>query len=182
MTETPILMTPTNAQKCSDGIKTQTRRIIKDPDHYACLTGDCPHWDRKLCDEGMAVYSPYGKVGDRLWVQEAWAWPGEEAPLYKSDPAHARIVEEWKQDVNCCQVTWLTAELMPRWACRTVLEITDVRVERLQNITQLDALHEGCDGLDHRASFFHLWNSIHGEGAWDLNPWVWVISFQRVTS
>jgi len=70
--------------------------------------------------------------------------------------------------------------VMTRWACRTVLEITDVRVERLQAITQLDAMHEGCDGPDYTANYFRLWESIHGKGSWVLNPYVWVLSFRRV--
>jgi hypothetical protein len=71
---------------------------------------------------------------------------------------------------------------MPRWACRTVVELTEVRVERVHEITQEDAKAEGC-GSHHttpRGEFMQLWESINGAGSWAANPWVWVISFRRI--
>jgi len=85
---------------------------------------------------------------------------------------------------------------MPRWASRITLEITDIRVERLNEISEADAAAEGvmmCDGggfdyhandyaqgFSPRSSFFTLWESINGTGSWQANPWVWVIEFRRV--
>lgn len=88
---------------------------------------------------------------------------------------------------------------MPRWASRIELEITGVRVERLQYISEADALAEGVDFDPGEGGFFYvpghggcsdtavgsfrkLWNSINGPGAWYLNPWVWVIEYKRVTA
>lgn len=79
---------------------------------------------------------------------------------------------------------------MPRWASRITLEVTGVRVERLQDISEADARAEGCDAylaeespaIDQaRMDYANLWESINGPGSWDLNPWVWVVGFKRVT-
>jgi hypothetical protein len=75
---------------------------------------------------------------------------------------------------------------MPRWASRITLEITNIRVERLNEITRGDAMAEGCpfpnmaDGPDPREWFFDLWESINGAGSSFANPWVWVIEFRKV--
>ncbi len=190
MKERPILMTPENAQKCHEGIKTQTRRIIKPQPLSISWFEHQKGWCARVReDTGSAehpayimVPCPYGVVGDRLWVREAWAWPGEEFHLYKGSPADARIVEEWKHDLNCCQVKWAPSIHMPRWACRTVVEITEVRVERLQEISEEDARAEGIQevGIGAVHDFMVLWESINGKESWALNPWVWVIEFRRV--
>jgi hypothetical protein len=209
MRERPILMTPENAQKCHDGTKTQTRRLNNleivnvNPSQWQ-FAGWLPgEYRAPFQRNGVTVYikCPYGVVGDRLWVREPWAWPGEEAHLYKGNPSDARLVDEWKKDQNNCQVKWTPSIHMPRFACRTVLEITDVRVERLQEISEEDALTEGVTRIDHGRGYYfsavrdephhgnwvdpvdayrELWESIHGKGSWDLNPWVWVITFQKV--
>jgi hypothetical protein len=75
---------------------------------------------------------------------------------------------------------------MPRWASRITLEITGIRVERLNNISKSDAIAEGCQcagvpaSLSDVGAFAKLWESINGEGSWKANPWVWVIQFQKV--
>lgn len=191
-------MTPENAQKCHDGTKTQTRRIVK----YHPSVGEPNEWCHRISEPVfihiMGDYRricPYGVVGGRLWVREAWAWPGEEAFLYKGITADARLASEWQKDLNCCQLKWMPSIHMPRMACRTVLEITDVRVERLQEISNADALAEGVvvrpdaeiaarvagpPETGARMEYFALWESIHGVGSWWQNPWVWVISFRKV--
>jgi hypothetical protein len=76
---------------------------------------------------------------------------------------------------------------MPRWACRTVVELTDVRVERVQEISEDDAKAEGCkphypsgvDGRIYRRPFECIWESINGKDSWELNPWVWVLEFKN---
>ncbi len=170
MRERPILMTPENAQKCHVGTKTQTRRIVKDfgAFHHGVLHCGGKHGvPTAIC--------PYGGVGDRLWVREPWAWPGEEAHLYKGNPSDARLVDEWKKDQNSCQVKWTPSIHMPRFACRTVLEITDVRVERLGSISEADAQAEGVQDI---AEFIKLWESINQ--TWEPSKWVWVLEFRKV--
>jgi hypothetical protein len=166
--------------------------------------------------------SPYGKPGDRLWVREAFAeeieFHGSEMPYSDGRPKliHAPVDEldeepTWRQchyratdespDLQClhkkceggpCMSPWKPSIHMPRWASRITLEITDVRVERLQDISCNDLLAEGspvcireysdrtigCVGA--REWYRTLWDSINGEGAWDKNPWVWAVSFRRV--
>lgn len=209
MRERPIPMTPENAQKCHDGTKTQTRRIVRVPAWAS--DDDMPKLAIQRPATGIAYYvdgipvkrltCPYGVVGDRLWVREPWAWPGEEEHLYKGNSSDARLVDEWKKDQNNCQVKWTPSIHMPRFACRTVLEITDVRVERLQDIGEEDAKAEGVTRIDHGREYYfsamrdepdhrnwvdptdaykELWESINGAGSWAQNPWVWVISFRKV--
>lgn len=216
MKERPIFMAPENAQKCHEGTKTQTRRIVSVPswasdDDMLKLAIQRPATGIAYYMDGIPekrLTCPYGVVGDRLWVREPWAWPGEEFHLYKGSPADARIVEEWKKDQNSCQVKWTPSIHMPRFACRTVLEITEIRVERLKEISEEDALAEigsletvtqewvdDCEpgtqahklatllvGKQIRAklSFMNLWISSNGEESWRSNPWVWVIAFRKV--
>lgn len=223
MKERPILMTSANAQKCFDGTKTQTRRIVKPQPPYGCeyiMNGAGTH---ALCRSienpalwvpptGMSVDyrlpCPYGIPVDKLWVREPHAWPGEETYLYRGKPEHSAIVEKWRLDPNYPSIKWTPSIHMKREACRTVLEIVKVRVERLQEISEADALAEigeletvsqkwvdDCKpgtkerelaelllGKQLRAklSYMNLWESINGDGSWALNPWVWVIEFKNV--
>lgn len=205
MKERPILFTPENAQKCHDGRKTQTRRIVKDYEFYACLTGDCPHWDKKLCAEAMAKECPYGQVGDRLWVREATAlwregWDRTGHVIYKGGMVD-KDGEYFSDDDLMGLSKWTPSIHMPRAACRTVLEIIEVRVERVQDCSEADAIAEGIEhhnggeighsGYRHDRSHGYvyataqeaykvLWESINGAGSWALNPWVWVLTFKRV--
>ena len=134
---------------------------------------------------------PFGKVGDRLWVRETWKtdhiWddvkpsliPSDQSVFYTADDSFSGIVAfDWgKTRPNI---------FMPRWACRLVLEITDVRVERLQDISEEDAFAEGifnagvgaCPEFDLTKQFQELWNSIYNN--WNSNPWVWVVEFKVV--
>jgi hypothetical protein len=145
----------------------------------------------------------YGQPGDLLWVRETWGavWPADEpVPLrqceieYRADlPAGCTDRPgEWPADEgNGPEVPkWRPSIHMPRWASRITLRITDIRVERLQDITEDDARAEGCDPVVHpdgavdcgtrKTTFASLWNKINGPGAWDENPWVWVVAFERV--
>jgi hypothetical protein len=149
-------------------------------------------------------FNPYGKPGDLLWVRETWGavWPADEpVPLrqceieYRADlpPGCTDRPGEWPADEgNGPEVPkWRPSIHMPRWASRITLRITDIRVERLQDITEDDARAEGCDSAawedeagnginSYRESFAFLWGQIKGPGAWDENPWVWVVVFERV--
>ena len=207
MKERPILMTPENAQKCHDGTKTQTRRAVKDfgSFHNGVLHCGGKHGlPKALC--------PYGVVGDRLWVREAWC-VGKPAlpsgcgivPYYGPSKAIDRSVctkvvhrGAWTGDD---QPKWRSGMFMPRWACRTVLEIAEIRVERLQEISEDDAKAEGVTRIDQGREYYfsamrsepdhrnwvdptdaykELWESINGVGSWSQNPWVWVITFRNL--
>lgn len=135
------------------------------------------------------VRCPYGQPGDRLWVRETWALHvhamsadrDEDGPfVYAADGQRAlsmRLSSKWTPSIH-----------MPRWASRITLEVTGVRVERLQDISEADAQAEGCafplayEGPDppYRTAYARLWESINGAGSWDANPWVWVVEFKRV--
>lgn len=154
---------------------------------------------RDLC--GQASWRcPYGEPGDLLWVRETHAiatghmYDGEAAVKYRADDAlvalhdersnsHARnasISDRWRPSIH-----------MPRWASRLTLRVTEVRVERLQDISEDDAEAEGVDPYEypsgplapsHRGAFFELWDKLNAQRApWRSNPWVWVVSFERVT-
>jgi hypothetical protein len=200
MTERPILFTPANAQKVHEGTKTQTRRIVKKrPPYLYVEEGKVLRMDRY---GEYHLHNPYGQVGDRLWVREAWRLAGDDADAtvtedkawfytdqlrYRGEP-HSEGIDKWRPSIH-----------MPRWACRTVLEITNVRVERLQEISEADALAEGVTGPhmvgypayrvpgDSKprfssavAAYEDIWTSIHGLESWDANPWVWVLEFKKV--
>jgi hypothetical protein len=173
------------------------------------------------CANELATFGrcPYGRPGERLWVRETWALLGNEDGacvdwndnIVKGDEsAAARIYKAscsvgeyglwqipdrapWKPDTEGVQYegAWRPSIHMFRWASRILLEITDVRVERLQDISEEQAQAEGVKGMprcrslyptdDYRWPFKDLWNSINGASAWDANPWVWVVEFKRVT-
>lgn len=145
---------------------------------------------------------PYGKPGERLWVRETWA-PGDwmvfgtakedpETVLYKADKSalhwdgRAMALPLDTYAFNWQAVRWRPSIHMPRWASRITLEITAVRVERLQDISRGDCMAEGCPfpnlagKTDPVAWYRELWESINGPHSWDDNPWVWVVEFKRV--
>jgi hypothetical protein len=177
MKERPILFNGAMVQALLAGTKTQTRRVAQPKRSIEPMTDECPH----------------GKPRDRLWVRETWARPDRRADnlspwIYAADYA-ARPLLRWKPSIH-----------MPRWASRITLEITDVRVERLQDISEADAIAEGVvrDFLEGDKatlwrnyatsgtticpvfSYQTLWESINGPGSWDANPWVWTINFKRL--
>jgi hypothetical protein len=172
------------------------------------------------------IVCPYGQPGDRLWVRESWQyadWTDDGYPFigFHADAARLlrdRIPEEWAMRVEDAWITlsapanfdidqraadrrWRPSIHMPRWASRITLEITNVRVERLQDINEADSQAEGAtsipDHCDHvrlscadigcsgpqpyRVGFRSLWQSINGPASWDANPWVWAVEFRKVT-
>jgi hypothetical protein len=150
--------------------------------------------------EWHKVRSPYGAPGDRLWVRETCRAEelrdGLDGVRYPADKAFVAIpgsaADCWI-DLNAYRGqkgAVVPAIHMPRWASRITLEVTGVRVERLQEISQDDAEAEGIDflrgvpdadeTLDARGLFHCLWDGINGDGAWAANPWVWVVEFRRV--
>ena len=209
-----------------DGRKTQTRRTVKpqpDEDGLAKVTNG-PWVDTSE----RIYRCPFGSIGDRIWVRETWATLGNEdgccvdweGNLCKGDERSAARIyrascEQSSGDYGLWSIpddaywkphtkehkfegAWRPSIHMPRWASRILLEITDVRVERLNAISEEDARAEGIiDGgclncgepepcgcanpePDATDAFAYLWQSIYGQENWNANPWVWVIEFKRV--
>ncbi|WP_442879522.1 hypothetical protein [Citrobacter sp.] len=179
------------------GQKTQTRRPITPQPMLTersgfswkgCLYGAGSD-DRETNRNFAHVKCPHGKPGDRIWVRETWAEAGAGAPdlkLYRANyPAH--VPSGYENVPPAEEVRWTPSIHMPRSACRILLEITAVRVERLQAITLGDICKEvGCGLYDFRPAthgfqvWEELWESIYGAGSWQANPWVWVIDFKVV--
>ena len=193
MKERPILFSAPMVQAILDGRKTQTRRVVKpQPTEFVggpgvTLQDGSPAplipLDDSVEPYGREIACPYGKPGDRLWVRETWHDASSSlhsCALYRADG----IDLHWDK--------WTPSIHMPRWASRITLEITSVRVERLQEISEADAQAEGwtrrpevsTDPQVHKEAardwFMGLWESINGPGSWDTNPWVWVIEFRRL--
>ncbi|MHB0973915.1 MAG: ASCH domain-containing protein [Thiobacillus sp.] len=182
MKERPMLMSAPMVRAILAGTKTQTRRVVKpQPGGLLKLAlhlarRGLPIW---FCD-GWDGTCPYGQPGDQLWVRETFA-PMTTGYAYLADPV-------WRDSPSG---RWHPSIHMPRVASRITLEIVSVRVERLQDISESDALAEGVSpdmGLcwqsgddTPRGMYGELWESINGPGSWDANPWVWVVEFKRVT-
>lgn len=188
--ERPILMNAAMVRATLAGRKTQTRRIAKG------TTGACEIWAGEK-DNLWSVHRfgdpcnsmikcPFGAPGDRLYVRETFAADGLihgdwTSFLYRADHGElspravdADFVDKWRPSIH-----------MPRWASRITLEIIGVRVERLQDISEEDAIAEGMQmvgpaAITDRGSFALLWESIYGKGSWAANPFVWAVSFKRL--
>jgi hypothetical protein len=210
--ERPILFNAAMVRAILNGHKTQTRRVMKaqpepTPDDY---TGQSGHWfpcrlvqsmvhvERDLKNQNWEMAGtccPYGDIGDRLWVREAHALLPRTA--YRASVGTGTIEQvEHPTDGYTAAVfregfdrsgapKWRPSIHMPRWASRITLEIVSVRVERLQDISNEDAVAEGIGTpLDIRYAaldeFKPLWESINGAGSWAANPWVWVVEFKRL--
>ena len=207
MKERPILFTPENAQKVHDGVKVQTRRIVKpQPLHISWFEHQRGWCARVREDTGSAAHPayvmmpcPYGQVGDRLWIKHHTWKPttlGDIRNDQRWNPVSREII--WRigpvvSDVaGVSETSWkkVNGLFMPRWACRTVVELTEIRVERVNDISPSDALAEGifCPEIGYaqhgeRAPvllYGCLWNSINGKDSWAQNPWVWVLTFRKV--
>ncbi|AVR89052.1 hypothetical protein [Thauera aromatica] len=214
MKERPVLFSAPMVRAILEGRKTQTRRAVKitnrTPGLAACLQPADPAWVRK---KTAAELCPYGQPGDRLWVREAWAegWTyggARRCVFYRATldglqgDAETGINHDPKLGASPPNIIrWRPSIHMPRWASRILLEVTTVRVERLQDISEADAIAEGIleqrsqtdagwvdywpseDGEPFaRASeaYRALWESINGPSSWTANPWVWVITFRRI--
>lgn len=205
MKERGIIFNGAMVRVILSGQKTQTRRIMKQqpPERWSPVTSSGEPdlqartytqgvVDRHGClqagpqvfgvaDEEWGAVSPFGQPGDRLWVRETFWQPRDKSEtLYRADGAI----------LGCGK--WTPSIHMPRSACRLLLEITDVRVERLNDISNDDAMAEGMDdGTSDaalaagwfekpRRAFERLWAQIYGQESWDGNPWVWVYEFKLV--
>jgi len=196
------------------GRKTQTRRVVKPQpwDESKHIPGGCGFaWSKRgegsssfdwntterALAEQITRYCPYGQPGDRLWVKETFhcnaTFDGPQITYSAYQPGESRCERRvfqsapdshwWLEDDN----HWRPSIHMPRWASRITVEIVAVRVERLKDISNYDALAEGVElrgctqyGTGCRDAFRALWESRRGPGSWNANPWVWVIEFRRI--
>jgi hypothetical protein len=199
-TERPIIFNAAMVRALLDGRKTMTRRIVKPqpPDNYQMFSHlDLDGWRYGGCDykDGIVERCPYGQPGDRLWVREAWAAEIHMDHLPPRDiPELSKIwllsIDEHEADHDPEAGRWRPGMFMPRWASRILLEITNVRVERVQEISESDSIAEGChvgvgagNWRNARHRFEDLWDSINGSKpgcSWSSNPWTWCISFKRI--
>lgn len=217
MKERPILMSAPMVRAILDGSKTQTRRVVKPQplvtDIKAEWAGRRPkgdggggfaHFPRKgetPSLDYMLFNCPYGQPGDRLWVRETFAdlrGAGfDRAFAYLADSSKKGYEDEESKRCRLDYgVKWKPSIHMPRIASRLTLEITGVRVERLQDISEAHAIAEGiyqdiggkyqkakgsgpfCNTA--RQAFQFLWEDINGAESWAANPWIWVVEFKRV--
>jgi len=206
MKERPILFNAAMVNAILDGRKTQTRRIIKNVDRRNWIKTPKGHPGCHVV-HGLK-YCPYGEVGDQLWVREIHYY---DIPLvnmktqpenYDPRDMYYRANGECCQQIPECQCfdvgkpKWRPSIFMPRWASRIQLEITDVRVELLNNISDEDVKAEGTYTLqstdfptkpfyrslmEPKILFEILWDSINAKKhPWESNPWVWVVEFKQV--
>lgn len=226
MKERPILFSGPMVRALLDGGKTQTRRVVKPEgaNHLfqfrgttAAAGADEPTGEWAWCGSEHVVnkhiFCPYGRPGDRLWVRETFrgcrayevqGYPpkdwGNKPIWFEADGTAPGSPEFWAKKAR-------PSIHMPRWASRITLEITEVRVERLQDISEVDSIAEGVEDVTGQvapadpdltfwrryqdggvsgytdnpiASYASLWTQINGPGSWEANPWVWVVSFRRL--
>lgn len=217
MKETGIIMSGNHPKLILDGTKTMARRVIKlkppvnefGREWSTPFTNDGITWvftaGFGMATRQLRVKCPYGGIGDRLWVRETWrvgSW--DEKWIQSMDDALAAGlisdkdtgVFQWKDGKSPCR--WRPSIFMPRWASRITLEITDIRVERVQEINSEDAAKEGVryasgsyelewftpNARERKRieDFSTLWDSLNAKRGygWEVNPWVWVLSFRRL--
>ena len=193
----PIIMSTEDVLALLDGRKTMARRVIKpQPVRNGALwelggagwsnNSVIPVYGRSLYDR-----MPY-KPGDVLYVRETWAGLNENEYLYQADDPDVNVWKIWRdKGVGAKYERWMSPVTMPREASRLFLRVTDVRVERVQDIAEKDAESEGfrteCGPLSScptcNVSEFHKeWDSRNAKRGygWDSNPWVWIIEFERI--
>jgi hypothetical protein len=216
MKERPILFSGPMVRAILEGAKTQTRRVVKpQPPWWAEKVHewaqDGAQWRGQVADAIWTMRCPYGQSGDQLWVREAWATIVQYDDLKPSEipkgtarwPVTYYAAHPKSASWNSCHRGRIRPSIfMPRWASRVMLEVTGVRVERVQDISCADAEAEGCPMENYHdtresikdergaliqsgrigppAWFSHLWDSINAKRGfgWDINPWVWVIEFE----
>lgn len=209
MKQHPILFSTPMVQAILNGQKTITRRIVKGtalewlkPELFVPDYVTDPN--NNLCD--------YGYAGDTLWVRETWTENGLGYYRFKADWPEGKGAFTGKSVPEKFRNRWKPSIHMPKKACRLHLEITALRIERLHDITEEDAINEGIQwykdpsgsiryrdymadasgygdpSVDYpsvptpKHSFRTLWISINGKESWEANPWVWVITFKKITN
>ena len=213
MKEHPILFSGPMVRAILEGRKTMTRRVVKPQPEWRYMAGLFGSWVFKggllypNAKPDVLALCPYGQPGDRLWVRETWQYfgfsdEGEPCICYLAD--HGRewphVPQPEADKVDCiwadlsdpgnfsisgraCDNRWRPSIHMPHWANRITLEITGVRLDRLQDISVDDAWSEGIPhspDVNPIHEFEGLWTSINGDRSWNANPWVWVVEFKRI--
>ncbi len=183
-----------------EGRKTQTRRPVKNVRADNCLVIRKPTKKRNgvythVMDALEHGLCPFGNVGDRIWVREtfnAFWLDNDVIQEIKDGVSLASELCDYKADYSDSSKPaegWTPSIHMPRWASRILLEITDVRVERLHDMSEADAKAEGASPVTYkitppeavyRVGFGDIWRGIYGQENWLSNPWVWVIEFKRI--
>lgn len=222
--ERPMLFSGAMVRAILAGRKTQTRRVCKSA--IWIDMEDVPSHCTRYGNVALPVKCPYGEPGDRLWVRESFEivrevcsyeveeydyfdWdeemygPAKDALKAKCPRGGERALVTFMADGEESVSRWRPSIHMPRWASRITLEIVSVRVERLQEISEGDAMAEGVESApagavdptgwkdyrggyagkgscDARDSYRTLWESINGAGSWAANPWVWAVEFKRL--
>lgn len=204
MTERPIIFKAEMVRAILAGRKTQTRRVLRPQPkgsviRYGKARGHPADWES---DAGECYPLPVW-AGDRRWVREAWRGEARHDDRAPSEIKFGYLQYRADNSVRCVSMReqlgwgrWRSPMHMPRWASRITLRVTDVRVERVQEISEDDAKAEGVTPLDdappggvqfynprhHRAAFRDLWDSINAPRGfgWGANPWVCAISFEVV--
>ena len=200
MKSTPMLMSGPLVVPTLAGWKTHTSRPMKNQPPPGTLSGFQLLKSEHPC--------PFGTVGDQVWIRETWksvGWRPENGHWIEYRADEKRIWREAPEDVLSVDVAnhkrphiWRPSIHMPRWASRITLEVTEVSVFRVQDITEEAAKREGitnvdamgwtvgengpCKVYDYRAAFGRLWTEIYGAESWAANPWVWGIGFKRVAT
>jgi hypothetical protein len=205
-----MLMSAVNIPRILDGSKTQTRRIIEPQPVLKPILIEGPKgivngkeigsryreemiWNGHHSDVDAVLrlmekhYAPH-KVGSKIWLKETWrqAYPKSESSegiVYRADAHKALGMAEYSDSF-----VWKPSIFMPRKFSRITLEVTNVRVERLQEISEDDAKAEGVIPCDlpqfkkgtFKNAYIRLWESINGKGSWAKNPWVWTYEFRRI--
>ncbi len=217
--EKPILFSTEMVQAILEGRKTQTRRVIKPQPEWKDRKGLCSQgwsWSDKNTklssypeadsfSEAISLCCPYGNVGDILWVRETWqetTWMTKEDENYGFIYRASENGKDWEDNTEDWK--WKPSIFMPKEACRIKLRIVNVRVERLQDISEEDAIKEGVESFYSEnlgkklfkeygyknsytgfpdISFKSLWDSInYDKFPWHKNPWIWVLEFERLGS
>ncbi|ONH50932.1 hypothetical protein SAMN04490182_2025 [Pseudomonas cedrina] len=196
--ERPILLSAPMVRAILEGRKTVTRRPVKFP--FIDRAVGCELSGNEIGPDEIRNNCPYGVPGQRLWVRETWARVGNSDPGYLTFGATypACLPPELENIPAASEIRWKPSIHMFRRDSRILLEITAVRVERLQDITEDQAKAEGVrlytdhaelgdwwhvEGIntysaDPRKSFELLWSSVGGD--WVANPWVWVVEFKKI--
>lgn len=214
--ERPILFSAPMIRAILNGSKSQTRRVVKPQPSYQEIQGTYGgkmlgfpkrgggFWIYPNAKDHILSECPYGKIGDRLWCRETWRHQsyggirteegecGEIKVQYLADDDNRSVYapnEYFMAEHKYRTFKWTKKPsiFMPRWASRITLEITGVRVERLQEISEEDVIAEGIAvapaGEYGAAAFRSGWNSINGKRPgcdWQSNPFVWVLEFKKL--
>jgi hypothetical protein len=204
MKERPIIFTGDRPKGILEGIITQTRRVIKpQPELKRCKPYEgVSYWfwkNREFYNTPHFIRNcPYGVVGDRLWVRETWGvyceivngYEDLYGVCYKADMKYAepdrRATNYFKLPKDLSGIYWRSSIHIPKWAARIWLEITGIRVERLQDISETDCWKEGLPKnriwSNTKKQWIQLWDSLNAKRGypWEKNRWVWVIEFKRI--